>query len=100
MTAVELAMEMARRAEDQLTQAEILLDTKSFESVTTLADCYTRLALAYRDIAMLQSRDASRKRNGMPSATVHGRHAHSKNVPGGVSADGRRIREAVQRFLA
>ena len=59
MTAVELAMEMARRAEDQLTQAEILLDTKSFESVTTLADCYTRLALAYRDIAMLQSRDAA-----------------------------------------
>lgn len=59
MTAVELAMEMARRAEDQLTQAEILLDTKSFESVTTLADCYTRLALAYRDIAMLQSRDAT-----------------------------------------
>lgn len=63
MTAVELAMEMAKRAEDQLTQAEILLDTRSFESVLTLADCYTRLALAYRDIATLQERDASRDAN-------------------------------------
>ncbi len=63
MTAVELALEMAKRAEDQLTQAEILLDTKCFECVTTLADCYTRLAHAYRDIAMLQERDASRDAN-------------------------------------
>lgn len=108
MTAEEAALEMAKRAEDQLTEAERLLANGGGESdfamVIALGDAWTRLSMAYNAIATSHalSRDASRDavmrdvtcdetsrrdsfkdENSVPSATGPGRHAHSKKVPGG-----------------
>lgn len=62
MTAEEAALEMAKRAEDQLTEAERLLANGGGESdfamVVALGDAWTRLSMAYNAIAA--SRDASR----------------------------------------
>lgn len=64
MTAEEAALEMAKRAEDQLTEAERLLANGGGESdfamVIALGDAWTRLSMAYNAIASSHapSRDA------------------------------------------
>nr|DAN98956.1 MAG TPA: hypothetical protein [Caudoviricetes sp.] len=66
MTAEESALEMAKRAEDQLTEAERLLANgggeRDFAMVVALGDAWTRLSMAYNAIATSHapSCDASR----------------------------------------